>query len=136
MPADSELIVEHIPTGVLGAAESGVRFLRNRDTADLVVEAVSFMPNIAVTANDTNYRSMSCLGGTQALFTAVPTTVAGGSLVAGTAVDFTLLQTAAAVTARRLVAGTGFLKLDLAVTASGVAIDGVWEIKLRRARPM
>lgn len=137
MSADNETFVEHIPTGILGAAEAAPKYIRNRLDAAIEVEAIAFMPNIGVTANDTNYRTMAASVGGTALFTSVTTQTSptgSGNLTAGTAVDFTLLSTAAARSARRLAAGTGVLLLNLAPTASGVAIDGVWEVRFRRVR--
>lgn len=130
----NETDIWYIPTGLLAASAACPRYRPNYRDADLLIEGISFTPHIAVTANDTNYRTLSATVAGENLFTPVPTTVAGGSLVAGTQVDFTLLTTPAAISARRLAAGTGELLVNAAVTASGVALDGEWIVKLRRVR--
>lgn len=130
----TELEVFLVKTGVTGAAEAAAHYLVNGFAEPVEVEAISFMPNQNLTANDTNYRTFTATNGGTALFTGVTTQTTGsGNLTAGTALDFTLLTTAAARTARRVAAG-GSLLLNAAVTASGVAIDGSWIIKARRVR--
>lgn len=132
--SDNETFFQRMTLLNLAATAAAVTYMNNPLDVPIEVEAISFVPFAALTADAANNRSFAALNGSDALFTAVPTTVGGsGSLVAGTPRPFTLLETQTAKSARRIPVG-GNLTLSATHAASGVAISGEFVVKFRRVR--
>lgn len=120
--------------GNLAATDAAVRYIRNDFDHAVEVETLAFTPAIAVTAHATNIRNFNASVGGTGLITEIGTTTGGtNSLVAGTPYEFTLLDTQAARTARRIAAG-GTLLVSATHAASGVAIAGQWSARVRPVR--
>lgn len=96
------------------------------------IEAVSFLPDDSVTANDTNYTTVALANTTDSVtLHSRATTVAGGSLTAGTAVDATLTEGAA-----RVISENDLLTFSKTDSGSGQALGGTYSLVLvQRALP-
>jgi hypothetical protein len=87
-PSYKTITVPRVGTAAAGADEIA-RYGVNDGPNKVVLTALSFVPDVAVTASDTNYGTLTIKIGATTIATLV-TDVAGGSLVAGTPVELTM----------------------------------------------
>jgi hypothetical protein len=83
--------------------------------------AVNNMPGATSAANATNYATVALAQGTTAIATSL--TTASTAFTAGSERNFTLLTTAAAITARKFGGSTDYVKVTVTAAGAGVAID-------------
>lgn len=134
MPADSETLLLGAEFFTLGATAAAVGYLTNTLEVDVELEQLDFVSNAALTANDTNYRTLTASKGGTAIVTPKTTQTAPtgtGDLAAAQVVNLVLLQ--AQKKNRRLAPGESIL-VSATHTASGVAISGKFQGRFRRVR--
>jgi hypothetical protein len=114
----------------LAAGTTASVYLTNNTAFYVELQRAAINPSDAVTANDTNYKTFTLKKASTDVVTPVPTTVAGGSMVAGTAVDLVISGTGKNL---ELAPGESFI-FTATHTASGVAFRGNCSAVCRRIR--
>lgn len=126
--ADNEEIVIVKDVIALAATAASIQMHVNTCSYPIRLKSAKFIHAVAVTANDTNFRTFTVkkgAGGT-AVVTPVTTEVAGGNLAAGDVTTLALLTTGGGSTDLRKLAPGEIHEVSAAHTASGVAIGGSW----------
>jgi hypothetical protein len=120
-------------TELSGTDATDITYLHNASENTVEVESVSLVPNIAVTANDTNYITVAVkkgIGGT-AIATAKTTQITGGAAhVAGTPQSFTLSGTGSTL----LIDPGGVIEVSVAKAGTGPAYAFTVAARVRDVR--
>lgn len=106
-------------------------YLANPHSYPVQVERVYIVANAALTANDTNYTTLTLKNGSTSLITARPTTVAGTGFTAGEVESQAVLAAAGADLVIEPGAAIVFEKTD---SGSGVAFNGAVVVSCRPVR--
>jgi hypothetical protein len=121
---ENDKIIIHRQTGTLAATGAAIYHVVNPLPHAIDLESVGFVADLAVTANDSNYRTLTAAKGATALVTPQLTTTSGtGNLTLGQVLPLPLVAAAAA--SRRLLPGESHV-FSATHTASGVAIAGTF----------
>ena len=131
MSKDNELYtsVVQLPTGVATAGTAGDIYVINRLGGKAQVTNVDFIPEAAITANDSNNVTFTVTVGGVSLGTIVTSTSGTGDCVAGTNEPIALSGAGS-----NLAAEGGLVKVALTKAGSGVAVKGVCAVTLQRVR--
>jgi hypothetical protein len=121
---ENDKIIIHRQTGTLAATGAAIYNVPNPLPHAIELESLNFVADLAVTANDTNYRTLTAAKGATALVTPQLTTIGGtGNIALAAIVNLPLVASAAA--SRRLEPGE-IHTFSATHTASGVALAGTF----------
>ena len=125
VPSFKTISVPRVGTAAAGADEIA-RYGINDGPHKVVLTALSFVPDTAVSANDTNNGTLTIKIGATTIATLV-TNIAGGSLVAGTPVSLTMsgdltMDVGDVLSATKTYAGSG-------AVLSGIVVAQALEIR-------
>ena len=103
---------------VVGSNTTDLEYLINASLNAAKIKRVYFIPNVSVTADDTNYITLTVKKGSTTLVSRA-TTVAGGAMTAGTVIAATITGTGGDLER----AAAGVFEVAVAMAGTGPAYD-------------